>query len=194
MTFWYTARGTFDKDFGEDGISWGKYIEWSKLSHLIELVSLDTMLNEILVKPDRNNADDWNYIVTDKPFETGFYRTLEFVLKKMAPIDRFNLLTVVVEPTEDCKTVKLENYDFVGYDLLEQDYRTSALTNCGGFNETFLPSELNNYGLIDEYEKAFDVKKRLLENNPEEIHADTNVIAVWRHQKIGRKIEILGTE
>jgi hypothetical protein len=58
--------------------------------------------------------------------------------------------------------------------------------NCGGFDETFLPADLNHFGLIDDYEKAFDEKRGLLQNNPGHRHADTNVIAVWRHKTIGR--------
>jgi hypothetical protein len=65
MPVLYTARGTYDKDFNGDGMSWSAYVEWSKLAHLRELVSLDGMLNEILVKPDYDNADDWNYIHVD---------------------------------------------------------------------------------------------------------------------------------
>jgi hypothetical protein len=60
------------------------------------------------------------------------------------------------------------------------------LTNCGGFDETFSPSDLNDMGLIDDFVKACDIKKRLLENHPNENHADTNVIAIWRHNVIGR--------
>lgn len=187
MTFCYTARGTYDKNYDEDGMSWNKYIEWSELIHLTELVSLDCMLNEILVEPDRNNADDWNYIVVDALYESGFFTTLDYVLKKMKPSKIFNFLAVVVEPTLDCKKVNIDNFEFVGYELLDKDYGSSALTNCGGFNETFLPNDLNNFGLLDEYEKAYDIKTRLLENNPEEYHADTNVIAVWRHKTIGRR-------
>ena len=187
MTFYYTARGAYDKDYDEDGTSWKKYIEFCRISHLTELVSLDGMLNEVLVEPDRDNADDWNYIVTDEEYETDFFTTLDYVLKKTKQPDRFNLLAVVIEPTQDCKNITLEEFEFVGYDLLDNDYSISALTNCGGFDETFLPSDLNKYGLIDDYEKAFGIKKRLLENNPEEHHADTNVIAVWRHKAIGRR-------
>jgi hypothetical protein len=186
MTFLYTARGTYDKTYDEDEMSWDKYIEWSKLTHLTELVSLDGMLNEVLVEPDYDNADDWECINIVEQYQTGFFTTLEFVLKRLKPKDKFNLLTVVFEPDQDCKNINIENYEFVGYDLLDQDFSISALTNCGGFDETFLPSDLNNKGLIDDFTKAYDIKKRLLENNPEEHHADTNVIAVWRHKTIGR--------
>ena len=188
MTFWYTARGTYDKSYNEDGMPWDKYLDWSKLQHLTELVSLDAMLNELLVEPDHDCADDWDFIVIDNKnkFETGFYTTVDYVFKRKKANEIFNFLTVVVEPTEDCKNIVLIDFDFMGYELLDQEYGTSALTNCGGFDETFLSSDINNVGLIDNYDKAFDIKKRLLENNPQEHHADTNVIAVWRHKIIGQ--------
>lgn len=81
--------------------------------------------------------------------------------------------------------IEREGFEFIGYDLLDKDFNISALTNCGGFDETFLPSDQNDKGLIDELEKAYDIKRRLLENNPEETHADTNVIAIWRHKTLG---------
>lgn len=180
MIFLYTARGTYDQ------MSWDKYIEWSKLTHLTELVSLDGMLNEILVQPDYDNEDDWNYIHIVEQYQTGFFTTLEYVFKRLKIKSKFNLLTVVLEPDQDCKSINVEGYEFVGYDLLDQDFSISALTNCGGFYDTFLPADLNDKGLIDDFTKAYEIKNRLLENNPEEYHADTNVVAVWRHKKIGR--------
>lgn len=186
MTFLYTARGTYDQNYSEDGISWDKYIEWSKLTHLTELVSLDGMLNEILVEPDFDNADDWNYIHVIGQYQTGFFTTLDFVLKRLNKKEKFNLLAVVLEPDRECNKINIDRFEFIGYDLLDQDFNISALTNCGGFDETFLPKDLNNKGLIDRFEKAYDIKTRLLENNPNEHHADTNVIAVWRHSTIGK--------
>lgn len=38
-----------------------------------------------------------------------------------------------------------------------------------------------------QFYRAYDIKKRLLENYPEIDHAETNVIAVWRHKPIGRQ-------
>jgi len=187
MTIYYTARGAFDQDYDPSGLSWKKYIEFSRLDHLVELVSLDGMLNEVLVEPDRNNEEDWECIVCDQEYETGFFTTLDFVLQRTKQMDRFNLVAVAIEPTQDCKDVLLDGFEFVGYDLVDKEYSISALTNCGGFDETFLPADLNKYGLIDDYTKAFDIKKRLLINNPDEYHADTNAIAVWRHETIGRK-------
>lgn len=186
MTFLFTARDKYDKTYDEDNMPWDKYIEWSKLTHLTELVSLDGMLNDILVKPDYDNADDWNYIHIVEQYETGFFTTIDFVFKRLKKKEKFNLLTVVVEPEKECRKINIDGYEFLGYDLLDQDFGISALTNCGGFDETFLPTDLNDKGLIDGLEKAYDIKKRLFENNPEEHHADTNVISVWRHKTIGQ--------
>ena len=186
MTFLYTARGIYDKTYDEDGMSWHKYIEWSKLTHLTELVSLDGMLNEILVEPDYDNSDDWKFIHVVEQYQTNFFTTLDYVFKRLKEKEKFNLLAVVLEPDQDCKKIDIDGFEFAGYDLLDQEFSISALTNCGGFNETFLPTDLNEKGLIDDFQKAYDIKRRLLENNPDEHHADTNVIAVWQHKIIGR--------
>ena len=137
MTFYYTARATYNRSFDASGMSWDKYIEWSRLSQLSELISVDSMLNEVLFEPNPNNADEWNYIVTDNHYETGFFTTLDYVLKKVETIKTFNLLAVVIEPTQNCKIVTIDQFAFIGYDLLDKDYSVSALRNCGGFDETF---------------------------------------------------------
>lgn len=39
-------------------------------------------------------------------------------------------------------------------------FDTSELSNSGGFDEVFLPADLNNAGLIDDDAMAYDVKGR----------------------------------
>ena len=185
MEYWYTATETYDNHY-EDGSSWTKYIEFSKLSHLTEVVSLDGMLNGLIFEPQRGEGGDWDYIIVDDLYETGLFNSLDYVLEKVKAKERFNLLTVVKEPTEKCEKINIPDFEFVGYDLLDRDYTTSALSNCGGFDETFRPSELNRCGLVDTFDKAYDIRERLFKNNPEEHHADCNVFAIWRHKKIGR--------
>jgi len=185
MIFWHTARAKFDNNYSGSDMPWEKYIEWSRLTQLTELISLDGMLNELLVKPDHSNEDDWNYIITDGDYETGFYKSRDYVLSKIDTNSKFNLIMAVKEPEAECSQMKIDDYDFIGYELLDEDYGISALSNCGGFDETFLPSELNQFGLISNRDNAFDIRKRLLENNPDEHHADCNVLAVWRHKTLG---------
>ncbi len=185
MHYLYTATEIYGPTYA-DGSSWAKYIELSKLSHLTELVSLDSMLNGVVFEPDRGDPGDWNVIVIDDLYETGLFNSLEYILAKVKDKERFNLLTVVKEPNEQCETIQLPNFEFVGYDLLDRDYSVSALSNCGGFDESFQPADLNSRGLIGEFEKAYAIRERLFANNPDEHHADCNVLAIWRHKTLGR--------
>ena len=201
MTFLYTATESFDQTttFNAERfcsgpschpdavLSWEGYIKWSKLTHVVEIVSLDGILNQSLVEPDYNKVEDWDFIHTAGRYQTNLYKCLDYVLRRSKPKNKFNLLTVIINPLQDCHDIQVEDNEFMGYDLLDQEFGNSALTNCGGFDESFLPADLNGYGLIDEYNKAYAIRKRLVTNNPLEHHAHTNVIAVWRHKLLGRK-------
>ena len=186
MEFLYTAFDTFDKDYNTERISWSRYIEWTKMTHLSELVTLDGGLSEQLVKIDYNKAKDWDNIHFVEQIQTNLFKTLEYVLKSSIPKDKFNLLTVVIRPTHACNKLEVEDYEFVGYELLDKDFCNSLLTNFGGFDHIFLPTDLNDKGLIDDFSKVYEIKERLLENNPDGHFSDGNVIAVWRHKTIGR--------
>ena len=186
MDYWYTATETYDKNYDADGSSWTKYIEFSKLTHLTELVSLDGMLIGLIFEPDRGESGDWDFIITDDLYETGLFNSLDYVIKNVKGKERFNLLAVVKEPTEKCEGIKIPDFEFIGYELLDKDYSTSALSNCGGFDETFKPSDLNQYGLIDTFDKAYDIRDRLFKNNPMEHHADCYVLGLWRPKELGR--------
>ena len=188
MTFLYTARQVFDQSTEKYGKSWYEYIEWAQLTHLTEVVSLDGSLNRPIPELDYDlaDADFWDHIHNDGKFLTGFFTSPDYVLRKTGTQSRFNLLTVVINPEQDCESVLLDGYEFVGYDLLEKDYGISVITNCFGLVGACLTTEVNALGLIDDYQLAFVIQKRLFENNPTVDHVDTNVIAIWRHKTIGR--------
>jgi hypothetical protein len=183
MTIWYTARNIYnDSDSG-----WEKYIKWSGLTQVQEIVSLDSMLNELTFKWDHNIAENWEFqITTPNSYTTDCFSNLSFLLSKLDLKTSFNLLAVQFQPESPCEQISLDGFSFVGYDLLDQYHCNSVLTNCGGFPETFSNGELNKFGLIDNFERAIEVQKNILINNPDENHADTNIWAIWRHNQIGR--------
>ncbi len=184
MKIGYTARNTFDPSNGE---TWTKYIEWCKLLQLEELISLDASLCESIVNVDFKAEDTWdNVFDTDDPYFTDAYNSIDFILAKINEHKKFNLLAIVFAPKENCKNFDLNDFEFIGYDLLDQDHSVSALVNCGGFEETFKNTELNKNGLVNNYERVNEIQENLLKNNEDEYHADTNIWAVWRHKTIGR--------
>lgn len=185
---WYTARNTYDSDYTKN-FSWQKYIQWSRLTQLSELVSLDGMLNELSFEPNLNSEEDWKFIITDGAYVTNLFNSAEYVLERVDELEFFNFLAVIKNPTEDSSTLISDEFEFVGYELLDEDYGVSSLTNCGGFDETFKPNELNPYGLINSLSRAQQIRKDLITNNPEEHHAHCNLFGVWRHKKVGRKVK-----
>ena len=56
----------------------------------------------------------------------------------------------------------------------------SALTNCRGFPDVFLGTELNAVGLIDTLSRAYEIKHELRRRHPEEPHAQCLVWGIWR--------------
>lgn len=186
MNLLYTLRAAFDSGYDEDGDSWHQYKRWSRLQQLTELVSLDALLNETLVLPDYNNAADWEEIHVLDFCVTGFYHSEEYVLRKALAEAKFNLLAVAIAPEEACECMEIPGYEFVGYDLLDRNFKMSVLTNCGGFDQCFLPTDLNQYGLIDHYQEIQHIQERLRANGAYCSHTHTHVFAVWRHRTIGR--------
>jgi hypothetical protein len=188
MIFWYTARNFFNQ-FYDDPMNWQSYKEWSRLLHLKELISLDDMLCELAFEIDRESEELYKYYIVDDYYGTDLFNSLDYVLSHVTGKKNFNLLTVVKEPGQECRNIELEGFEFVGYDLLDHEYEISALSNCGGFDEIFLPTDLNEFGLLNDYDKAVDVQRRLVENNPEEHQAYCNLFALWRHKTIGKRKE-----
>ena len=182
---YYTALQTFDADH-KHGFSWKDYVSFSEIKHLKELVSLDGNLNRLLFVPDMDTEADWEHLVTDQGVVMFYFNTLDYVLENVKTIPYFNLLALVKEPNFE-KADLATQFDFVGYDLITIGGDTSALSNGGGFDNTFLPTDLNAFGLISDYHKAKKIQIDLPLNNPDQEDTTCYLYEVWRHKNIGRK-------
>lgn len=161
---WYTARNYFDpsvqKEFG-----WKEYTEWSKLTHLTELVSLDEGLNDLIFEPDYENPSDLQFVITEKQTVRPFFNNLDYVLEKTKYLKHFNLLAIIQEPIIQQADLT-SRFEFIGYDLIEIAGYTSALSNSGNFYPSFVPEDLNLLGLITDYQKARKIQINLRKYNP----------------------------
>ncbi|MTB51258.1 hypothetical protein [Lewinella sp. W8] len=181
---WYTPRGVFSSQSGQEA-EWKKYIKWSKLTHLSEVVSLDGLLNKILMNIDSDHETIWKYLVVEGQVVTPFFTSLEYVIESTKDFLPFNLLAVIRDPSQ--RRAHLDHdFEFIGYDLIDKDFQISALVNCGGFDESFQPDDLNQFGLISQWGNARIIQAKLRKLNPEEFHADCEMFEVWRHKTIGR--------
>src|SRR5687768_17000316 len=109
---WYTATESFDPG---DGISWTNYVQWSKLSKLERVVSLDDALCPSVV---RNLTEEgWNHNVHED-LNSFFFRDLEYLLSRGPLPERSQVLAVVLEPARDPRALLNDTrFSFIGYDL-----------------------------------------------------------------------------
>ncbi len=160
--------------------TWAKYIQWSGLSQLDEVVSLDPMLCPSLLQTIKDEY--WPHIVNED-FLLNYFVDLDFLiaqLKLLKPND-FNLLCVARDPDGQLPTqVGAVAFEFLGYDLVDTTGSASALTNCGGFPLAFSNNELSPKGLLPNFGRAVEVQANLRSHYPQEHHADCHVWAIAR--------------
>ena len=174
MAVIYTAVERFEPVSGD---SWRKYIEWSGLTQLREVVSLDGILCPTIFR--ELVAEDWEHNVQED-FKTSFFHDLDYVLGKVAGNDRANVLAVLHEPTTGETGLFADpRFAFRGFDLVERDGEISALVNCGGFDKAFAPTDLSDCGLLIDHAQALSVQELLRAEYPDEQHADCDLWAIW---------------
>ena len=170
---WYIATETFTPRAGE---AWKKYIAWSGLTQLDEVVSLDPMLCPTLL-PDIK-SDYWPHIVNED-FVLNFFVDLEFLLAQVSGVSDMNLLGVYRNPASPPQWSGPESFEFLGYDLVDVMSSASALTNCGGFPDVFDNAELSSKGLLTSHVRALQVQADLRARYPDEDHANCHVWAIF---------------
>ena len=162
MIPWFVATEQFNKS----DAAWAKYIAWSGLKQLDELVSLDSSFCPTVL-PDIK-AEYWNHIVNED-FMLHFFTDLDYLRGETASIFRKNLLCVFRNPFAHPNAAQVpEGFEFIGYDLLDKESGTSALTNCGGFPKAFSNSELSEKGLLRTHARARTVHDALVREYPQE--------------------------
>jgi hypothetical protein len=174
ITPWFIATKKFDKSDGRD---WKKYIEWSKLEQLEEVVSLDPMLCPSVL-PEIKPAY-WSHIVNED-FMVGFFTDLDYLRGETAGVQRMNSLCVFRDPPAHPTSEVPKGFEFVGYDLVDIEFTASALTNCGGFPEVFSNGELSEKGLLRSHERSRQVQTELRRLYPHEAHANCHLWAIFR--------------
>jgi hypothetical protein len=169
---YFTARRRFDSV--SEG--WEKYLEFSKIPQLIEVVGLDcTLCPQVLEEFDEEDLE-----FLSEHYEYGTFSDLDHLLARLDRTEKCNVLAVIRDPIEHLDRLMEPGFNFAGYELLEEQTSISALTNCGGFPKAFSNDELNEVGLVANFARAREVQRALAKNYPNEPHAQTTLYALWR--------------
>jgi len=180
MPVYFVAVERFGPASGE---SWREFIEWSGLTHLREVVSLDTILCPAVF--EGLTDEDWGHNVQED-FLIGLFHDLDYLLGKSDGHDRANILALMRNPTAaEVGSFTDPRFVFRGFDLVEVGTGVSALVNCSGFDKAFAPADLSDCGLLTNHAKASGVQHLLGAEYPDEPHADCDVWAIW--QMTGRE-------
>jgi hypothetical protein len=124
--------------------------------------------------------EDWEHNIHED-FKLNLFRDVEYVCRRTRGRDRVQILALIQNPTEnDLSTFADSRFQFCGFDLVELPTGISALVNCGGFDKAFVGADLSDCGLLPEFSKAAEVRKRLREEYPEEHHANCDMWAIWK--------------
>lgn len=164
-----------------DGEKWQKYFQWANIPSLTEVVSLDSLLCPHMVT--QFQPEDWAYIVNEDS-RLDYFNDLEYLLQRVAQARRKQVLGLYRNPDAHIEMAPAENFAFVGYDLIEEATQISALTNCGGFPDSFSNAELNRFGLIGTFDRAAEIQRQLQEHHPMESHAHCELYAIWRREAV----------
>ena len=184
MTVLYTGREPFNQAFPKEGLTWEEFRVWNGFSKMTELLSLDQFLNAELelFKDEANHS----FSFYDQGRRTGLYTSLEHVLEIASEREYYNLLAVVKGPKDECSDLKLDEFEFAGYDLIDKEYGYSALSNLGSILSPIESTDLNEFGLILHLKDAKKIQEKIGAIYSGLEQAQTFIMAIWRHKRVGR--------
>lgn len=82
----FIATACFDPT---DGEKWRRYYHWAKIPALLEVVSLDSLLCERIIKEPQH--EDWKHIVCED-FRLDYYVHLDYLMRRIQDVRRRNVL------------------------------------------------------------------------------------------------------
>ena len=148
MVKWvFTARQRFIPSQIE---TWPSYIKFSGFTHITEVVTLDSILCPDLIENLVN--EDWLHNIQEDYRITWFTNPTYLRQRVDWRIGQDQLLAILEHPTEIHEVSN--EFEFCGFDIVDDEDGNSVLTNCGPFPGIFNPSDVNRFGLLPDLEHA----------------------------------------
>ena len=158
----YCAVERFDPSCGQ---RWREFIDWSGLTQLSAVVSLDCALCPNFIKDLTD--EDWQRNVQES-FKLNLFHDLDYLVHRVGEWQQVNILALLQNPTEEeIQSFSDRRFEFRGFDLVELQTGISAgANNCGGFEKVFARSELSECGLLTDYTHALRIEKGYERSTP----------------------------
>ncbi len=121
MNVYFTAVRRFDPSIGDE---WARYLDWSKLHHLREVISLDGILCPTIFR--QLTREDWNHNVHEN-CKCDLMWDLDYVLARAAGSTALNVLAIAQQPAQaEVAEFSDPRFVFRGFDLVEVEGSTSS--------------------------------------------------------------------
>ncbi len=148
------------------------YKAMTGMNQIKEIISLDYLLCSSCIQ--QFSEEDDQYIYRSGDFcDYDIFNHLDFLLSKIDNLDHKQILAVIREPIKAINDMKIPNFIFYGYDLIEDYTRRSVLTNCYGLYDPFFSKDISSFGLIEDYHKAKQIQNWLNK------HKDAIYCTLW---------------
>ncbi len=166
------------------GKIWEEFQFENGMEHLEEVISLDSMLCPSMENYNSNKvtADVFLHLQIDSLLYEDLTLDFEPFLKNLN--HSYNLIALEFNSHKHPST-DIKHFIFKGYDLIDTKTRIIVLVNCGRLDKAFSATEINEYGLITDFEQAKIIQREILREYPNLSHNQTTLIAIWRYEHQG---------
>lgn len=131
-----------------------------------EIVTLDSMLCSEVITELRD--EDWEHNIHEDSLFC-FFRDPKYLMQRQ-PLDTSkHQIVALFQPADSLATCPAD-FELCGHDIMDSHFGNSTLTNCGPIPEAFTSTDTNEFGLIDEYDKAVQVRDKMRALQPNDPH------------------------
>ena len=159
----FTARQRLTPSNRKD---WDGYIKFSGFTHVIEIVTLDSLLCPDLIEDLID--EDWSHNV-QADFRVTWFTDVAYLRQRIHwRVGQDQLLAILEHPT--CLHQVPQKFELCGFDIVDDEDGNSVLTNCGQFPGIFSPADVNDLGLLSDLEQANNIAAQIRASFPDEPH------------------------
>lgn len=157
----------------QSGEKWHSYLKWRGLT-LTGFDSVDNILRPDLFTPE--SKIDWKNCVNED-CKLSLITNIDYAKEILSRYDNAVLVGVEIELDESY----VSKNRLLGYDIIDGYCAVSLITNWGSDEKGFISNDIIANGLLNDLDRALQIRDRLRQEFPEDSHAmNCGVWAIYR--------------